>query len=99
MTAANNDLLKKIAELEDALIALAAKSAAPTRQLTIKAGAAGGLSVYGLNVRFPVTLYVNQWIRLIEFMPAIQAAIAAGKWTDKAGAPIAVPAGWITPAK
>ena len=95
MTATNNDLLKRIADLEAALAA----KAAPARQLTIKAGAAGGLSVYGLNVRFPVTLYVNQWIRLIEFMPAIQTAIAAGKWTDKAGTPIVVPAGWSQPAK
>ena len=93
--ATNTDLLKRIADLEAALAA----KAAPARQLTIKAGAAGGLSVYGLNVRFPVTLYVNQWIRLIEFMPEIKAAIAAGKWMDKAGAPIVLPAGWITPVK
>ena len=95
MTAANNDLLRRIADLEAQLAA----KAAPARQLTIKAGAAGGLSVYGLNVRFPVTLYVNQWCRLIAFVPEIKAAIAAGKWNDKAGNPIVLPADWITPAK
>jgi hypothetical protein len=95
MTATNNDLLKRIADLEAALSA----KAAPARQLTIKAGAAGGLSVYGLNVRFPVTLYANQWIRLIDFVPEIKAAIAAGKWAAKDGTPIVVPAGWVTPSK
>jgi len=92
--AATNDLIKRIAELE---AALAAKT--PTRALTIKAGAAGGLSVYGLSARFPTTLYVNQWIKLIDFIPQIKAAIAAGKWAAKDGTPIVVPAGWVTPSK
>jgi len=91
---ATNDLIKRIAELE---AALAAKT--PTRALSIKAGAAGGLSVYGLSAKWPTTLYANQWIKLIEFVPQIKAAIAAGKWQDKAGNAIVLPADWITPAK
>ena len=34
-------------------------------QLRLKISEKGGLSVYGLG-RFPVTLYKDQWIRLLE---------------------------------
>ena len=34
-------------------------------QLRLKVGEKGGLSVYGLG-RFPVTLYKEQWIRLLN---------------------------------
>jgi hypothetical protein len=34
-------------------------------QLRLKVSEKGGLSVYGLG-RFPVTLYKEQWIRLLE---------------------------------
>ena len=34
-------------------------------QLRLKVGEKGGLSVYGLR-RFPVTLYKEQWIRLLD---------------------------------
>jgi len=34
-------------------------------QLRLKVGEKGGLSVYGLG-RFPVTLYKEQWIRLLD---------------------------------
>lgn len=33
--------------------------------LTLKIGEKGGLSVYGLG-RFPVTLYKEQWVRLLD---------------------------------
>jgi len=37
----------------------------PTRgQMSLKVSEKGGLSVYGLG-RFPVTLYKEQWIRLL----------------------------------
>jgi hypothetical protein len=36
-----------------------------TGQLRLKISEKGGLSVYGLG-RFPVTLYKEQWIRLLE---------------------------------
>ena len=39
--------------------------------LYCKVGKAGGMSVYGLQ-RMPVTLYVEQWERLIEFIPTAQ---------------------------
>lgn len=37
----------------------------------------GGVSVYGLNAQFPVTLYAEQWERLLEFGPQILAFIKA----------------------
>ncbi len=37
-----------------------------TRGLNIKVSEKGGVSVYGLG-RFPVTLYKEQWVRLLDF--------------------------------
>lgn len=47
-------------------------------KLTAKIGAKGGISVYGMG-RFPVTLYKEQWERLIGFVPELQAFIEANK--------------------
>ena len=44
--------------------------------LTMKIGEKGGLSVYGLG-RFPVTLYKEQWKRLLSMADEIQAFIKA----------------------
>jgi hypothetical protein len=41
-------------------------------QLRLKVGEKGGLSVYGLG-RFPVTLYKEQWIRLLDHAEEIKA--------------------------
>jgi hypothetical protein len=35
----------------------------------------GNLSVYGLNARFPVSLYANQWLALCAIAPAIEARV------------------------
>ncbi len=35
------------------------------QQIKLKVADKGGLSVYGLNARFPVTLYAQQWERLL----------------------------------
>ena len=53
------DLLARIAELE--------KQSAPKRigSLEFRVGEKGGVSVYGLG-RFPVTLYYEQWVRLLD---------------------------------
>ena len=61
----NAELRAKIAELE-----AAAKTRSNLR-LTFKASEKGALSVYGIQ-RFPVTLYVDQWERLIDAIPAMQ---------------------------
>jgi hypothetical protein len=42
-----------------------------TGQLYMKVSEKGGLSVYGLG-RFPVTLYKEQWKRVLDFAPEIR---------------------------
>lgn len=46
--------------------------------LSMKIGEKGGLSVYGLG-RFPVTLYKEQWSRLLDMADEIRAFIAANE--------------------
>lgn len=45
-------------------------------EITFKVAEKGGLSVYGLG-RWPVTLYKEQWARLLDKADAIRAFIAA----------------------
>lgn len=40
-------------------------------QLRLKVSEKGGLSMYGLG-RFPVTLYKEQWIRLLDYADVIR---------------------------
>lgn len=42
-----------------------------TRPISMKVSEKGGLSVYGLG-RFPVTLYKEQWIKLLDMVDAIR---------------------------
>ena len=53
------ELLARIAELEKQT------SGRPRGSLEFRVGEKGGVSVYGLG-RFPVTLYYEQWIRLLD---------------------------------
>ena len=47
----------------------------PTRgQMSLKVSEKGGLSVYGLG-RFPVTLYKEQWLRILASASDIEAFI------------------------
>jgi hypothetical protein len=45
-----------------------------TRGVSLKVSEKGGVSVYGLG-RFPVTLYKEQWIRLLDMADDIRAFI------------------------
>ena len=67
---------QKLARLEAENERLRAKSNQP---LSFKIGDKGGLSVYGLNSRFPTTLYKQQWEKLLsaENVGKIMAFIAA----------------------
>ena len=64
------ELKAKLAELE------------PKQQssggLTFKVGEKGGVSVYGLG-RFPVTLYYEQWVRLLDKVPDLKNFLEANK--------------------
>ncbi len=55
--------------------------------ITLKVSEKGGVSVYGLG-RFPVTLYQEQWIRLLEKAEDIKTFITtnADKLTSKQAA-------------
>ena len=45
------------------------------KPLTMKVSEKGAVSVYGLN-RFPVTLYKQQWVKLLEISEEIKEFIA-----------------------
>jgi hypothetical protein len=66
------ELLARIAELE--------KQAGSKKQgsLEFKVGAKGGVSVYGLG-RFPVTLYYEQWVRLLDSADRLRAFLEENK--------------------
>lgn len=67
------DLLARIAELE--------KQVGGTRKrgtLEFRVGEKGGVSVYGLG-RFPVTLYYEQWIRLLDAAENLRAFLEENK--------------------
>lgn len=44
--------------------------------IRFKVSEKGALSVYGLNVRFPVTLYADQWERLLDRVDDLKKFIA-----------------------
>ena len=52
--------------------------------LTLKVSEKGGLSLYGMG-RFPVTLYKEQWLRILANASEIEAFIGDNDSTLKAG--------------
>src|SRR5689334_9415602 len=50
--------------------------------LEFRVGEKGGVSVYGLG-RFPVTLYYEQWTRLLEAVPQLRAFLEENKASGK----------------
>ena len=71
-------MMAELAKLRGENEALKANAPKP-RKLSCKIGEKGGVSVYGLNVRFPVSLYVEQWDKLIAFVPELKAFIEANR--------------------
>ena len=59
------DLKAMQAELESLRASNAALKAASQGRITLKASIQGGVSVYGMG-RFPVTLFKDQWIKLLD---------------------------------
>ena len=49
----------------------------------MKVSEKGGLSVYGMG-RFPITLYKEQWLKLLDMSDGIRVFIAANEKTLKA---------------
>jgi hypothetical protein len=50
--------------------------------ITMKVSEKGGLSVYGMG-RFPVTLYKEQWVKLLDMSEDIRSFIKANEATLK----------------
>jgi hypothetical protein len=65
-------LRARIAELEKQLKGRRAEN------LDFRVGDKGGVSVYGLG-RFPVTLYYEQWVRLLDAAPDLRAFLEENK--------------------
>lgn len=75
---ANGRVLPNISDLQAEIDALKAQLATrPAGKLSFKVGEKGGVSVFGLNSRFPVTLYAQQWERLVAAIPELQAFMTA----------------------
>ena len=64
------------AELERLRSENSALKKATAKGLSLKVSAKGALSVYGLG-RFPVTLYKEQWRRLLDMTDEIRAFVKA----------------------
>jgi hypothetical protein len=66
------ELMARIAELE--------KQAGTRKRgsLEFRVGEKGGVSVYGLG-RFPVTLYYEQWVRLLDAMGDLRTFLEENK--------------------
>ena len=66
------ELKARLAELEKQ------KPGHRTGQLDFRVGEKGGVSVYGLG-RFPVTLYYEQWVRLLDKSADLRAFLEENK--------------------
>ena len=74
------------AEMERLKAENAALKARGSRGVSLKVSEKGGVSVYGLG-RFPVTLYKEQWAKLLELAGEIRAFIAEHEAELKAKEP------------
>jgi hypothetical protein len=74
--AINSNVLAELARLQAENEALKAKTARKVRPITLKVSEKKAVSVYGLH-RFPVTLYKEQWKRLLSVSEEIQSFIAS----------------------
>jgi len=68
---AEESIEQKLARLEAENKALKEQVERKPGQLRLKISEKGGLSVYGLG-RFPVTLYKEQWMRLLDHADEIK---------------------------
>lgn len=68
---AEESVEQKLARLEAENRALKEQTERKPGQLRLKVSEKGGLSLYGLG-RFPVTLYKEQWARLLDYAEEIK---------------------------
>ena len=74
----DDDLQAELERLKSENAALKARGKTPPGQFSLKVSEKGGVSVYGLG-RFPVTLYQEQWSKLLERADEIRAFIKANE--------------------
>jgi hypothetical protein len=80
---AEEDLKAEVERLRAENEALKTRS---VRGVSLRVSEKGGLSVYGLG-RFPVTLYKEQWLKLLDMADEIRQFIRAHDGELKAKAP------------
>lgn len=68
---AEETIEQKLARLEAENRTLKEQAGRKPGQLSLKVSEKGGLSIYGLG-RFPVTLYKEQWVRLLDYAEEIK---------------------------
>ena len=76
----DEDLRAELEQLREENAALKKESASGTR---LRVSEKGAVSIYGLG-RFPVTLYKEQWLKLLDMSSDIRAFIAANEAQLKA---------------
>jgi hypothetical protein len=74
----DDDVQSELERLKKENEALRAQSRARPGQLTLKVSEKGAVSVYGLG-RFPVTLYQEQWNKLLDHVEEIRTFIKANE--------------------
>jgi hypothetical protein len=79
----DEDLKAELERLRNENAAL--KKGAPSG-IRMKVSEKGGVSIYGMG-RFPVTLYKEQWLKLLDMSDDIHAFITANEAQLKAKAP------------
>jgi len=70
-----NEILAKLASNEidvETASKLLAEQETPQGTLRCKVSEKKAVSVYGVNSRMPVTLYADQWIRVLDFAEEIR---------------------------
>ena len=65
---------QKLARLEAENRSLKEQVERKPGQLRLKVSEKGGVSIYGLG-RFPVTLYKEQWVRLLDYAEEIKTCL------------------------
>jgi hypothetical protein len=75
---AENESLKKDLEIEKLRAENEDLKKVLSKGVSLKISEKGGLSIYGLG-RFPVTLYKEQWVRLLDMAGAIKAFIKSNE--------------------
>ena len=80
---AEESIEAKLARLEAENQALKQQVERKPGELRLKVSEKGGLSIYGLG-RFPVTLYKEQWTRLLDYADEIREFLKANDQKLKA---------------